>query len=151
MMWSVLLGDPVGENTSLTPGSSTKTGLLAAGLRHLRASRVGTDPPSFPVFQGLSPGEFPAAGLLEEFENRWLEKQKGNLHSRVQPLKKGGLGQRPAAELAQEAYPQMEQEPHTGHANGAGALGSEASSGEPSDGSVSAVRTGLASVRPRWL
>lgn len=150
-MWSVLLGDPVGENTSLTPGSSTKTGLLAAGLQHLRASRVGTDPPSFPVFQGLSPGEFPAAGLLEEFENRWLEKQKGILHSRAQPLKKGGSRPEASCGACPRSISPNGTRPPYGHTNGAGALGSEASSGEPSDGSVSAVRTGLASVRPRWL
>lgn len=43
----------------------------------------------------------------------------------------------------------MEQDPHMGQGSGTRGLGSEASSMEPSDGSVLAIRTILASMHPR--
>lgn len=143
MMWSPLLGDPDGEDTSLTHGSLTKASPLAAGpvtsLCLLCWLVLGqTHPPSL-CSRPLVWGSF------EKLENGWLEETEGHV---AHTLKKEGLGQRPATELAREAYAQMEQDPHMGQGSGAQSLGSEISSLEPSDDSMPAVCTGLPSMLP---
>lgn len=72
-----------------------------------------THPPSL-CSRGLVRGSFLQQDCLRSLKTDGWKNKRAFCTLVLSLSRKGGLGQRPAAELAQEAYPQMEQDPHTG-------------------------------------